>query len=178
VVKNTVTIEDQNSVGSDSQKHARPLTGRKSAQESRSAEFRRQLILWKQTPGSLRPSLRALARELRTSHQLLAHYLDGLDKWQQEERYRNAMREMKETSDRAQAQGRLLTPLEQERMITCCREGMKATLCLKFERLNCEATRSPLDRKQDKMLRLFARHGFPGAQDLLQRCGTQRRGRR
>jgi hypothetical protein len=152
--------------------------GRKPKQESRSAEFRRRLIVWKQAPESVRPSLRALACELGTSHQLLLHYLDGLDKWQQEERYRNAMREMKETCDRAKAQRRLLTPWEQERMRTSCGEALETMACLMFERLRCEGKRGPLDRKQAKILRAFARKRFPGAQDLLQRCGTQRRGRR
>ncbi len=47
------------------------MRGRKPKQESRSAELRQKLIEWKQTPESSRPSLRALARELGTSHQLL-----------------------------------------------------------------------------------------------------------
>ena len=51
---------------------ARTMTGRKPKQESRSAEFRQILMAWKQTPEALRPSLRELARELGTSHQLLA----------------------------------------------------------------------------------------------------------
>lgn len=50
--------------------------GRKPAHESRATEFRRKLIEWKQTPESSRPSLRALARELGTSHQLLTFYLE------------------------------------------------------------------------------------------------------
>jgi hypothetical protein len=43
------------------------MRGRKTKQESRSAELRQRLIAWKQTPESLRPSLRALARILGTS---------------------------------------------------------------------------------------------------------------
>jgi hypothetical protein len=56
------------------------MSGRKTEQESRATEFRQRLMAWKQTPESQRPSLRALARELGTSHQLLKHYLDGLEK--------------------------------------------------------------------------------------------------
>lgn len=63
----------------------RPSSGRRRAQESRGTEFRRKLIEWKQTPDSSRPSLRAVARELGTSHQLLAFYLEGLEKRQAEE---------------------------------------------------------------------------------------------
>jgi hypothetical protein len=57
------------------------MRGRKTKLESRSAEFRQRLIEWKQTPAAFRPSLRALARELGTSHQLLSHFLSGLEEW-------------------------------------------------------------------------------------------------
>lgn len=60
------------------------MRGRKPKYESRAAEFRQRLVAWKQTPESMRPSLRALARELQTSHALLQHYLDGLDEWLRE----------------------------------------------------------------------------------------------
>ena len=55
--------------------------GRKPKEESRATELRQALIEWQETPKSSRPSLRALAAELGTSHQLLKHYLDGLEKW-------------------------------------------------------------------------------------------------
>ena len=61
------------------------MRGRKPKQESRSAEFRQKLTEWKRTSEVSRTSLRALARELGTSHQLLAFYLEGLEKWQAEE---------------------------------------------------------------------------------------------
>ena len=48
------------------------------------------LTAWKKTPESSRPPLRALARELGTSHQLLAFYLNGLEKWRGEEYWRRA----------------------------------------------------------------------------------------
>jgi len=55
--------------------------GRKPKEESRATELRQALIAWQETPKSSRPSLRALAMELGTSHQLLKHYQDGLEKW-------------------------------------------------------------------------------------------------
>ena len=58
--------------------------GRKPQQESRAEEFRQRLSAWKQTPVRSRPSLRALAAELRTSHQLLKYYVDGLDQWKRD----------------------------------------------------------------------------------------------
>lgn len=55
------------------------MRGRKPIYESRAAEFRRVLTAWKTAPPSLRPSLRKLARELNTSHQLLEYYLARLE---------------------------------------------------------------------------------------------------
>jgi hypothetical protein len=55
--------------------------GRKPKEESRATELRQALIAWQESPKSSRPSLRALAAELGTSHQLLKHYLGGLEKW-------------------------------------------------------------------------------------------------
>jgi len=60
------------------------MRGRKPQQESRAEELRQRLIAWKQTPVRSRPSVRALAAELGTSHQLLKHYLDGLEKWKRD----------------------------------------------------------------------------------------------
>src|SRR5438094_5272847 len=57
------------------------MKGRKRKEESRATVFRQQLTESKQTPKALRPSLRALARDLGTTHQLLSHYLAGIDKW-------------------------------------------------------------------------------------------------
>src|SRR5690348_15587791 len=84
------------------------MKGRKRKEESRSAEFRQRLIVWQQTPESMRPPLRALARELCTSHALLQHYLSNLAKWQAEEDWRLA----KEISARADAECRPMTPWE------------------------------------------------------------------
>ena len=55
------------------------MSGRKPAYESRATEFRHRLTAWKRIPESSRPSLRALAREMDTSHQLLAHYLNDVN---------------------------------------------------------------------------------------------------
>jgi len=86
------------------------VQGRKTKNESRSAEFRQRLLIWRQTPESLRPSLRALARELGTSHQLLQHYLDGVGVWAaQQGRLRVEQeyeRKCQDISRRANAEGR------------------------------------------------------------------------
>jgi DNA repair ATPase RecN len=60
------------------------MRGRKRVEESRATELRERLFAWKRMPESSRPSLRALARELNTTHQLLSHYLAGLEEWRRE----------------------------------------------------------------------------------------------
>ena len=78
--------------------------GRKPAGESRAAEIRARLAAWKQTPEQGRISLRALAAELGTSHQLLSFYLRRWDKWQ-----------IEQTPDRAKTENRSLTAGEEAR---------------------------------------------------------------
>ena len=86
--------------------------GRKPRQRSRADEFRQSLIVWRETPVSSRPSLRALARELGTSHQLLKHYLDELAEWECKARYQRA----KETAEREAAEIRARVKAEGRRM--------------------------------------------------------------
>lgn len=83
--------------------------GRKPASESRAAEIRARLAAWKQTPQRTQVSLRTLATELGTSHQLLHFYLRGWDKWQTKEYRRKA----EEIRDRAKAENRSLTAAEE-----------------------------------------------------------------
>jgi hypothetical protein len=84
--------------------------GRKPKEESRADEFRHRLIAWKQTPASSRPSLRALARELGASHQLLAYYLEGLEEW----RWR---KELEQFRANAKAKNVPLTPAVERRYL-------------------------------------------------------------
>jgi hypothetical protein len=145
------------------------MRGRKPKQESRATEFRRKLIEWKQTPESSRPPLRALARELGTSHQLLTFYLKGLEKWQIEE-YRRQAREIRA---RASDEGRPLTQWEAQQARHYDRAGLSAIvtpmLLDHIKRIKEESERGPLCWHQVKALELYARH-FPEAQELLQKC--------
>ncbi len=146
------------------------MRGRKPKQESRSAEFRRRLMAWKQTPESARPSLRALARELGTSHQLLSFYLQRLEKW----RIKECWRQAREIRARANAEGRPMTPWEDQQAYRYERAAIRAmvapALLNNLELIKQDARRGPLNRHQIKMLKLFARNGYPGAQELLQKC--------
>ena len=107
------------------------MRGRKPKQESRAAEIRAKLLSWRQTPELQRISLRALAAELGTSHQLLKHYLDGLDRWQAEER---AAR----TRARAEAEGREMTMRE------CCDAIITPCALRQIERIQQKAKRDRL----------------------------------
>lgn len=150
------------------------MRGRKTKQESRSTEFRQRLIEWKQSPEWSRPSLRALARQLGTSHQLLKHYLDGLEKWRYKERYRKATEESDQIFARAIDEGRLMTQWEEQQLHACTIAAVRAKVCSlgldELAKLREEAKRGPLHPAQFKMVKVFAKQGFPGAQELLQKC--------
>jgi hypothetical protein len=149
------------------QKNLRPSSGRKCAQESRATEFRRALLLWKQAPESPRPSLRALARELDTSHQLLSFYVKNLHRWQSKEYWRRA----KEIRARANAEGRALTQEEEQQVYAYNRAAMRATvgpmLLDTIERITVETECRPPCRQEIKILKILARQ-FPEAHELLQ----------
>ena len=66
------------------------MRGRKPKAESQGTRFRASIAEWKRTPAFVRPSLRALAFELGTSHQLLSFYLKNLHKWQSKKYWRQA----------------------------------------------------------------------------------------
>ena len=150
------------------------MKGGKPKQESRSVEFRERLIAWKQTPESLRPSLRALACKLGTSHQLLGHYLDGLEQWESKERYRNAKKASEDIRTRANSEGRPMTEWEEQQVHAYTEEAFHAmvssVLLDTLDRLKRESKRGPLNWHQIKMLKVLARSGFSGAQELLQKC--------
>src|SRR5260370_33488139 len=90
----------------------KPKRGRKPADESRARILRARLVVWKQTPESQGVSLRTLAVELRTSHQLLAFYLRGLDEWQRKDYERRA----EDIRDRAVDENRSMTPWEESQV--------------------------------------------------------------
>jgi LmbE family N-acetylglucosaminyl deacetylase len=146
------------------------MRGRKLKQESRGTEIRARLAEWKQIPESSRQSLRALARELGTSHQLLGDYLKRWEKWQSKE-YRHQAEEIRA---RAKAENRLTTPWEQQQVHACDRAQIRAlaasALLDMLARIKREAKRGPLSGWQIKMLKILAHAGFPEAQALLQKC--------
>jgi hypothetical protein len=123
-------------------------------------------MAWKQTPESSRPSLRALARELGTSHQLLTFYLKGLGKWQGEEYLRQA----REIRTRAISENRVLTAWEEQQAHSCDRAGfltmVHSMLLDDITRMKEESESRQMCWQEIKALKLYARH-FPEAQELL-----------
>jgi hypothetical protein len=97
------------------------MRGRKRTEESRAIELRERLFDWKQMPESSRPSLRALARELNTTHQLLSHYSAGLEEWKANEYWQRA----KEIRALARANGRSMTPWEEEQSRALDRRALR-----------------------------------------------------
>jgi hypothetical protein len=162
-------IEGHKSTGSDSQKDGRPVRGRKRPQESRATEFRQKLSAWRQLPISSRLSLRALARELGTSHQLLKYYLNGLEKWQGEKWLHEAC----EIRTRAYAEGRFLTLGEEQRDHDLTGAGVHAIAASAMrgllERLKRDAKCGQLNGHQMKTLKVLIRAGFQGAPELLKK---------
>lgn len=160
----SVRQQDVN-VESQPEKHA---AGRKPKGESRAMELRQKLVFWQQTPESLRPSLRALARQNNTSHQLLTFYLEGLKEWQYKERYRNAKQGAQQNAEenrrRAAVEGREMTT----------KEYLDALFSVgwieQVESLRQAAKRGPLNWYQGQMLKPFARSQVVGAEELLRQC--------
>jgi hypothetical protein len=149
--------------------------GRKPKEDSRATELRQALIEWKQIPKGLRPSLRCLAAQLRTSHQLLAHYLEGLDDWYERQRYEALKRGALEHSQRIEAEaareGRHLNIREAfDSVIT-------PGLIDQVEEMRQDFKRGPLNRHQMAMLKIYARMR-PEAQELLQKCLADSRHRK
>ena len=119
-------------------------------------------------PQFSRPSLRALARELGTSHQLLSFYLKNLHRWQGKEYWRQA----NEIRGRANAEGRVLTQQEEQQFYAYNRAAMRSMvgpmLLDTIERIRVETERRPLCRQEIKILKILARQ-FPEALEVLQK---------
>jgi len=147
--------------------------GRKPASESRATEIRTRLLAWKQTQEPHRISLRALARELGTSHQLLGHYLTRWEKWQAKEYQRLA----KEIRVRVKAETRPWIATEmlgQARALeTMAFQSMLGSaLDDTLRQLRRKARVGPLSSGEVKMLRLFASRGYQNAHEILDKFNT------
>ncbi len=92
--------------------HEQQKRGRRSADDSHATAIRTRLTSWLREPEDQRPSLRALAIQLGTSHQLLSFYLKGLNKWQRKDYERQA----EAIPTRANTEHRFMAPSEECRV--------------------------------------------------------------
>ena len=148
---------------------AKGRKGRKPANESRAEVICTRLVSWSQAPEGQRPSLRALAKELGTSHQLLSFYLKGLNKWRRKEYLRRAQV--------IRDKGLGMTWTDEQQALAYERAAFQLMLddALEptFQRLEEGAKAGNLKPQELKMVSLAARRGMPRAlkikQDLARR---------
>jgi hypothetical protein len=138
-------------------------------------EFYGRLSRWRQTPESVRPSLRALARELGTSHQLLSHYLQSRAKW----RAKDCRRQAEEIRAHAEIENRALTPWEEQQARSYDQEAfqwmIESALDKGILELERDANARGLNRVQIKLLKLLASRGYPKAQKILEKLSGRER---
>jgi hypothetical protein len=91
------------------------VRGRKPKKKSRAPEFRQRLVELKETPAPFRPSLRALARELATSPQLLTHFLSRLEEWRR-------VRDLERLHTQAKKKNVTLTPADERHYLAWVRK--------------------------------------------------------
>jgi hypothetical protein len=148
---------------------AKGRKGRKPANESRTEAICTRLVSWSQASEGQRPSLRVLAKELGTSHQLLSFYLKGLSKWRRKEYLRKAQ----EIRDK----GLGMTYVDEQQAVAYERAAFQLMLddALEptFQRLEAGAKAGNLKPQELEMVRRAARYGIPRAlkikQDLTRR---------
>jgi hypothetical protein len=142
--------------------------GRKPADESRAAAIRTRLVSWSQAPEGQRPSLRVLAKELGTTHQMLGFYLKGLDEWES----RRQQAEYHRKAQEIRSKGLGMTYADEQQMIAYERAALicmvNRALDSALERLTEEAKAEGWTRKRIEFVKLAARKGHPAAQKLLQ----------
>jgi len=138
--------------------------GRKRTDESPATAIRTRLVAWRQEPETQRPSLRALAEELSTNHQLLSFYLKGLNTWQRVEYHRKAQE--------IRSKGLGMTWADEQQAIAYDRAALQLMLddALEptFQRLEADAKAGKLTRNELRFVNLAARRGMPRAQKIKQ----------
>lgn len=155
--------------------------GRKRSGESRAAEIRARLMVWNRTSEAARGSLRALAAEIGTSHQLLSFYLRRLDQWQANEQAKEHRRKANDIRARADAENRSLSPWEEEQArahhAAYLRWIFTGALHDMLRRVNSKAKRGQLSAGEVKMLNMLARKGNRQAQEILEKCNSAEKSR-
>jgi hypothetical protein len=126
-----------------------------------------KLLAWNQTPKPQRVSLRALATQIGTSHQLLSFHLRRLDKWQSKEYKKKA----EEIRARSGAENRPMTQ-EEERQHAAYRRASLAALIDSvlsgmLRKLRRQIRHGTLSRGYVGIAKVLARRGHREAEDIL-----------
>lgn len=130
------------------------MRGRKTKRESRGPEIYERLTAWRDTREASKASLRDVARELGTSHQLLSFYLKRLDKWQMDQ-YRHRAEQIRE---RATAENREMTTTE-EREVRALNNA--AVRCLLDSAVEKNLRQIELERVRGQLRRSFRGRPWP-----------------
>ena len=138
--------------------------GRRPSDKSNAAAIRTRLVSWRQAPEQTRSSLRALAKELGTKHQILSFYLKGLNRWQREEYHRKAAE--------IRSKGLGMTYADEQQALAYDRAALHLMLddALEptFQRLEEGAKTGNLNERELQMVNLAARKGLPRAVRIKQ----------
>ncbi len=158
--------DSQASAGHESDR-VQQKRGRKPAGASRATEIRERLLAWRQTPEPQRISLRALAIEVGTSHQLLSFHLRRLHKWQMKGYEKKAQ----EIHARAVTEHRPMSREEQDQCIAYSRASLVAVAdsvaCGMLRELGRQIKTRALLRTHVRIAKLLARRGHRKAQEIL-----------
>ena len=147
---------------------AKAMRGRKPKLESRGPEIRARLAAWNETPEYSRPSLRKLARELGTSHQLLGAYLQRWEKWQASQYERRVV----EIREHAALENRPLTAGEASQADAYAREAFELRITLSVEAqlkkmfARLKEGGALLSKQELRFVNLAAQKGFPIARKV------------
>jgi hypothetical protein len=152
----------------EDEQHAPSKAGRKRLCESRAFEIRSKLQEWRLTPAAEKTSLRALAIEMGTSHQLLAFYLRRQGLWESEQ-YGGMVQQI---CDRASAERRQISNDERARIYTYTRAATSSladfAVADNLRKLRAVSREGrPLHRVHVRMAKLLVRTGCEEALDIL-----------
>ena len=144
--------------------------GRKPAHESPAAAICERLESWRRAPEAQKPSLRALAQELGTSHQLLSFHVRRLTK-RQEKEYRVKAQEIR-------SKGLVMTYADEQQAFAYDRAALQALLHdvleLIFQKIEARTKVGDLCPYELEVVSVAVRRGNPQAlkiKQALARCG-------
>jgi (2Fe-2S) ferredoxin len=138
--------------------------GRRPSAESDGDRIRARLKIWRDEAPEPRPSLRQLAKELGTSHQLLCFYLRGLDEWQ----FQVHQQANEAIFARARGENRGITPSEESQVIANARAMVRCMIDpVLGVILEGVKKRRRISKDFRKIIEAHARRGSPVVRKIL-----------